>query len=126
MLSLLLKNFIKIVHRQLFVYLSGAGADRKEKSKIPFALYKGRAENQIAKIGFQNFYCFRPAYIYPVQKRKEPNFLYSLGRFLYPILKLFGKRFSIPSTKLAKAMFTVGCKGAKQQILENQDIIELG
>ena len=34
-----------------FCLLSGAGADRTEKSNTSFALYKGMAENQIDKLG---------------------------------------------------------------------------
>jgi len=101
--------------------LSGAGADRTEKSRTSFARYKGMAENQIAKLDLE-FYSFRPAYIYPVEPRKEPNFGYTLFRALYPILKIFGQRFSIRSTELAKAMFHVGLYGAEEQMLENKDI----
>lgn len=104
--------------------LIGSGADRTEKSRVAFAKYKGMAENQIAAIGFESFYTFRPAYIYPVQKRAEPNLMYSLSRTLYPLLKLFGKGFSIKSSEQAKAMFTVGINGANKQELENKDILD--
>ena len=59
--------------------LSGAGADRTEKSKTSFALYKGMAENQIAKLNLK-FHSFRPAYIYPVDPRKEPNVGYKINQ----------------------------------------------
>lgn len=101
--------------------LSGAGADRSEKSKAAFARYKGMAENQISKMGL-SFYTFRPSYIYPVTARKEPNFMYRLSRAIYPILKLFGDGLSIRSTELAFTMFHVGLHGAQQEILENKDI----
>lgn len=104
-------------------FLSGAGADRTEKSKTSFALYKGMAENQLAKMNLV-FYSFRPGYIYPVEPRKEPNFGYTVIRFLYPLLKLFGSKYSITSTELARAIFNVGLHGADRQILENQDILK--
>ena len=103
--------------------LSGAGADRTETSKTPFALFKGMAENEIAKMKL-NFYSFRPGYIYPVEPRKEPNFGYKIMRFLYPLIKIFGKNYSITSTDLANAMFNVSINGADTQILENKDILE--
>lgn len=102
--------------------LSGAGADRTQKSKTSFALYKGMAENQIAKLNLK-FYSFRPAFIYPVNPRKEPNVGYKIIKSLYPLLKLLGDKYSIKSTELANAMFNVGLKGADKQILENQDIL---
>lgn len=102
--------------------LSGAGADRTEKSRTAFARYKGTAENRIAKLNLK-FYSFRPAYIYPVEPRKEPNAAYRILRIFYPVLKIFGNKFSIKSTELAKAMFNVGLNGAEKQILENRDIL---
>jgi len=103
--------------------LSGAGADRTEKSRVSFALYKGMAENQISVLGL-NFHVFRPGYIYPVVARKEPNFMYKLSRFLYPVFKMIGKKYSIKSTELGLAMFNVGMNGAGKEILENEDILE--
>ena len=44
--------------------------------------------------------------------------------FFYPLLKAFGKKYSITSTELAKSMFNVGLNGAEKQILENQVILE--
>ena len=87
-----------------FCLLSGAGADRTEKSRTSFAKYKGMAENQIQKMDL-NFYTFRPSYIYPVTSRDEPNLMYKVSRMLYPLIKLFGENASITSVELAKALF---------------------
>lgn len=102
--------------------LSGTGADRTEKSKTSFALYKGMMENIISTLKLE-FYSFRPGYIYPVEARNEPNFIYKLMRMLYPLLKLFGNRYSIRSTQLAQAMFGIGLMGFNKEILENIDIV---
>ena len=67
-------------------------------------------------------FSFRPAYIYPVESRKEPNVAYKIFRVLYPVFNAMG--LSIRSTDLANAMFNVGVNGAKKQILENKDIFE--
>ena len=104
-----------------FCLLSGQGADRTEKSRTAFARYKGMAENQIDELGLI-FYTFRPGYIYPVEKRKEPNLMYRIIRWGYPMLKLMGENVSIKSTELAAAMLHVGLNGADKQILENRDI----
>jgi uncharacterized protein YbjT (DUF2867 family) len=106
-----------------FCLLSGAGTDRTEKSKTAFARFKGMAENQIAALNLK-FHTLRPAYIYPTTKRKEPNLGYTMFRFLYPIIKLFGKKYSIKSTELAAAIFNVGRIGADKEILENEDILK--
>lgn len=103
--------------------LSGAGADLSEKSRTPFAKYKGMAENALMRLQFDQLYIFRPAYIYPVTKRKEPNVMYSLSRGLYPLIRLFGEKASIQSTDLAAAMVQTIYSKPSQQILENQDIL---
>lgn len=102
--------------------LSGAGADRSEKSRTSFAKYKGMAENQISSLGL-NFYTFRPGYIFPVTPRKEPNLMYRISRTLYPLIRLMGPSSSIKSTELASAMFNVGLFGADSEILENKAIL---
>lgn len=110
----------------MFCLLSGSGADRTEKSRISFAKYKGISENYLFdKIG-NRAYSFRPGYIYPVEKRKEPNAMYSISRALYPVLKLFGRNTSIKSTELALGMFLCGVQsGWKKNVLENRDILDL-
>ena len=107
-----------------FVLLSGQGADRTEKSSIAFARFKGMAENQIAAQDLALFNSFRPSYIYPVTPRAEPNFGYKLSRWLYPVFKLMGKRFSITSEQLAQAMLLAVLNKNPNQILENKHILE--
>lgn len=103
--------------------LSGQGADRTEESKTSFARYKGMAENRISKLKL-TFYSFRPGYIYPTVSRNEPNLLYRVMRFSYPLIRLFGSNVSVKSTELALAMFKVGMHGTEKEILENKDILQ--
>lgn len=107
-----------------FCLLSGQGADRSGKSNLMFARDKGVIENELAALGFSSFHSFRPGYIYPVVPRKEPNFTYRLMRFLYPLVKLMGKKYSITSVELANAMFFTGVKGCEKEVLENSDIAD--
>lgn len=115
------------VHRQSpnahFCLLSGSGADRTEKSSMAFAKDKGVAENLLSALDFNQFYSFRPGYIYPVKERKEPNFSYRLMRYLYPLLKILGPNFSITSEELAKAMFETGFKSLPTEVFENAEIL---
>lgn len=106
--------------------LSGQGADRSERSRMMFARDKGAIENYLSALDLSAFYSFRPGYIYPVEKRQEPNLSYRISRKLYPLLKWMGTKFSIQSTELAKGMFLVGLNGFEQQVLENKDIVALG
>ena len=63
-----------------FSFLSGSGADPTGRSRMAFARYKGESESGLLAAGFPRVYIFRPAYIYPVEPRKEPNFTYRLMR----------------------------------------------
>lgn len=105
-----------------FCLLSGQGADRSEKSNLQFARDKGAIENAIALLAFKAFYTFRPGYIYPTNKRKEPNFIYTLSRILYPIIKMLGKNLSITDQELAQTIFRVGLNGYQKEILENKEM----
>jgi uncharacterized protein YbjT (DUF2867 family) len=108
-----------------FCFLSGQGADQKEKSRVAFAKYKGMAENYLIQKNFGQLYIFRPAYIYPVQKREEPNFSYRLFRRLYPLMKSLYPKGLITSEQLGQAMFKAGIIGTTKVVLENQDIKEI-
>lgn len=116
------KMYQKYNPRGIFCFLSGAGADQTEKSRMMFAQDKGIAENFLIRQNYHELYIFRPAYIYPVTPRKEPNFTYSLSRKLYPLLKTIYPNGVITSEHLAKAMFQVGLKGASKTVFENVDI----
>ena len=106
-------------------FLSGQGADQTERSKMSFARYKGMAENHIIGLGFTALNIFRPGYIYPVQKREEPNFSYKIFRWMYPLMKSLAPKSSITSEELANAMFQAGIKKLNKGVLENQEIKDI-
>ena len=111
-----------------FSFLSGGGADPTGRSRIPFARYKGEAEKALLAEGFPSVYIFRPAYIYPVEPRKEPNFSYRLLRAIYPVFRLLFPNFQIRSDDLAKAMVDVVLSQTKERenrVLENRDIRDM-
>ncbi|MGA8617396.1 MAG: hypothetical protein WB660_02605 [Candidatus Sulfotelmatobacter sp.] len=71
-----------------FSFLSGNGADPTGRSRLAFARYKGQAEKALLAAGFPRVYVFRPAYIYPVEPRREPNLSYRLLRGIYPAFRV--------------------------------------
>jgi uncharacterized protein YbjT (DUF2867 family) len=108
-----------------FSFLSGSGADPTGRSRIPFARYKGEAENALLAAGFPRVYLFRPAYIYPVEPRKEPNFSYRLLRTVYPAFRALFPNQVIRADDLARAMLDVVVMKAGQPggpVFENRDI----
>jgi uncharacterized protein YbjT (DUF2867 family) len=102
-----------------FSLLSGNGADPTGRSRMAFARYKGEAEKALVATGFPRVYIFRPAYIYPVEPRKEPNLSYRLLRWSYPAFRVLFPNLVIESDVLARAMVDA----AVQRTGERQSII---
>ena len=116
------KEILKHNENLTFCFLSGAGADQQEKSRMLFARAKGAAENFLLNQEFGAVYIFRPRYIYPVTPRKEPNFTYRFTRVLYPVLSRIYPNIGMTSEELAHVMVDVGLRGGNQSIYENSDI----
>jgi uncharacterized protein YbjT (DUF2867 family) len=108
-----------------FSFLSGNGADPTGRSRIPFARYKGEAEKALFAVGFPRVCIFRPAYIYPIEPRNEPNFSYRFLRGIYPVFRLLFPNLVIRSDDLARAMVDATVRGREERgdlVLENRDI----
>jgi uncharacterized protein YbjT (DUF2867 family) len=106
-------------------FLSGNGADPSSRSRIPFARYKGEAENALLAAGFPHVYILRPAYIYPVEPRKEPNFSYRLLRAIYPAFRVLLPNQVIRADDLARAMVDLAVRRTGERgglVFENRDI----
>jgi uncharacterized protein YbjT (DUF2867 family) len=108
-----------------FSFLSGSGADPTGQSRMPYARYKGEAEKALLAAGFPHVYIFRPAYIYPVEPRKEPSFSYRLLRGIYPAFRALFPNQVIRADDLARVMVDAAVQGTSQPqgpIFENRDI----
>ena len=108
-----------------FSFLSGSGADPTGRSRLAFARYKGQAEKALLAAGFPRVYLFRPAYIYPVEPRKEPNFNYRLIRAIYPVFRVLLPNQVIRADDLGRAMVDVVLLQTQKRqdvVIENRDI----
>lgn len=90
-----------------FSFLSGSGADPTGRSRVAFARYKGKAEKALLAAGFPRLYIFRPAYIYPVEPRREPTLGYRVLRAIYPLFRRLLPNQVIQADDLARAMVDV-------------------
>jgi uncharacterized protein YbjT (DUF2867 family) len=122
-------EFARVLHASspeaAFSFLSGSGADPTGRSRMSFARYKGEAENALLAAGFPRVYLFRPAYIYPVTPRKEPNFTYRLMRAIYPAFRMLFPNQVIRADDLARAMLNVVVQKTAERetrVFENRDI----
>ena len=108
-----------------FSFLSGRGADPTGRSRMAFARYKGDAEKALLASGFPWVYIFRPAYIYPVQPRQEPNLSYRLMRAIYPAFRVLFPNQVIRADDLARSMVDIVIRVAQEPrslVFENRDI----
>jgi uncharacterized protein YbjT (DUF2867 family) len=108
-----------------FAFLSGNGADPTGRTRIAFARDKGAAENGLRAAGFTRLYLFRPAYIYPVEPRKEPTLSYRLLRTVYPAFRILFPGLSIQSDDLGRVMVNLSIQDnapPESRVLENRDI----
>ena len=122
-------EFVRVLSRSspeaAFSFLSGSGADPTGRSRMSFARYKGEAERALLAAGFPRVYIFRPAYIYPVEPRKEPNVSYRVLRVIYPAFRLLFPYQVIRADDLARVMVDAAVHGTPQRagpVFENRDI----
>jgi uncharacterized protein YbjT (DUF2867 family) len=122
-------EFVRVLHGSspdtTFSFLSGNGADQIGRSRMAFARYKGEAEKALLAAGFPRVFIFRPAYIYPVEPRKEPNLSYRLLRAIYPAFRVLFPNQVIRADRLARAMVDAVLQDTGKRanvVLENRDI----
>ena len=122
-------QFARVLHGSspdaAFSFLSGNGADPTGRSRLPFARYKGEAEKALLAAGFPRVCIFRPAYIYPVEPRNEPNFSYRLLRSIYPVFRGLSPNLVIRADGLAQSMVDAAVRRTEERgglVLENRDI----
>jgi uncharacterized protein YbjT (DUF2867 family) len=105
-----------------FVFLSGMGADSKEKSRTIFARVKGKTENALQKLGFKKLVCARPGGIIPLKPNKNAPWF---ERYLSPIMAFIAPAFTISTVQLGKSLIHLAKYGANKIILENKELKKL-
>jgi uncharacterized protein YbjT (DUF2867 family) len=108
-----------------FSFLSGNGADQTGRSRMAFGRFKGEAEKALVAMAFSRLYLFRPAYIYPVEPRKEPSFSYRMLRSIYPLFRVLFPNQVVRADDLARVMVDAAVRGTgapQGPVFENRDI----
>ena len=93
-------EFARIIRRSspdaAFSFLSGSGGTRETEAG---------SHSHATRV--PRLYIFPPAYIYPVEPRKEPNFRYRPLRAIYPAFQILFPNQVIPADDLARATVDV-------------------
>ena len=123
------KTMANLNPEMTFIYVSGAGTDSAERSRMMWARVKGKTENDLLKMPFRSAYMFRPGYIQPLHgirtKTKWYGALYAVMGPLYPLWKRLLPKYVTTTECVGRAMLNVVRHGASKRFLENQDINEL-
>ena len=109
-----------------FVFVSGDGADRTEKSSTLFKRIKGRAENALLHSGLQDLYIARPDAVRPRHRNKKAPLAYKLFYPFFPIVATLSPNSVIWSDVLARALLHLAKEGHALRTLENLDLQKLG
>ena len=86
---------------------------------------RGSPRRHWSQTGSPTFTSFRPAYIYPVEPREEPNSSYRLLRGIYPMFRLLFPNQVIRADDLARVMLDAAVRGTGEHRgprFDNRDI----
>ncbi len=118
-------TLLKLGRDMTFGYVSGARTDSTEKGRSMWARVKGRTENELAELPFEQEFNFRPGYMHPTPGLKNTLPLYKYTSWLYPVVrKLFPNAVSTLA-ELGQAMIKAAIIGYPKQVLEVKDIVKL-
>jgi uncharacterized protein YbjT (DUF2867 family) len=111
-----------------FIYVSGLGADRSERSRTMWARVRGRTENALLGLPLKVF-VFRLALVQPVHgavsRTRSYRLFYAAAAPLLPLLRVLFPG-SVTNTELVGcAMLEVARRGAPRQLLDSRDINRL-
>jgi len=109
-----------------FVFVSGNGADRTEKSRTIFKRLKGKAENYLLSCGLKDVIIARPDAVRPKRKNKKAPFLYKLFYPLFPLMQALAPNHVIWSDVLGKALVDLAKEGSDENTVENVELRVLG
>jgi uncharacterized protein YbjT (DUF2867 family) len=111
--------------QMVFVYVSGAGADSSETSRIMWERVRGKTENALLKLPFRGVYIFRPGMIQPVGVRSKTTayrWFYTLTKPLLPMLRAMLPDQILSTPQVGQAMLAAVRHGAPKRVLESPDI----
>jgi hypothetical protein len=112
-----------------FCYVSGAGTDTKEKSRMMWARVKGRTENELLAL-FPKAYMFRPGFIQPSNGIESSTpayrFFYRAFGFLSPVLEAVAPNSITSTDRFGRAMIAAARARGPSRVIEMAEINALG
>jgi len=116
------KTLSRLNPGMVFCYVSGAGTDETETSKLEWARLKGRTENELAQLPFKKMYAYRPGFIKPIPGAAHAHAFYNYINWLFPFGKnLFPNGFNTME-ELGLSMINLTLHPADINILRGKEI----
>lgn len=108
-----------------FCYVSGVGTDSTESGSSNWAKVKGKTENELMKLPFQQVYAFRPGFIKPTKGLSKTHNFYKYISWLFPLGRALYPNGFCTLEELALSMIYVTGQGKGRQIINGTEIIAL-
>ncbi len=109
-----------------FIYVSAAGADGTERSRVMWARIKGRTENALRRLPFKAVFLFRPGIIQPLHgirsKTRAYRLFYRLAAPLLSPLRRLLPELVLTTDSIGRAMLVATRMGAPKSVLESSDL----
>ena len=113
----------------VFCFVSGAGADSTERSRIMWARVKGEAENAVLRMAFRGVYVFRPSLVQPVRGVRSRTgwytAFYTIAAPFLPLMLRLAPAHVTTSSRVGRAMLDVAARGFPERVLHSRDINRL-
>ena len=104
-----------------FCYVSAKGTD----GKTMWARVKRRTENDLAKMGFKQFFAFRPFMLTPTKGLRNTHGFYNYISWLFPLGRVVYPEGFCTLRELALAMIQVGYQGYSKKIITPTDMVNI-
>ena len=125
----LAKILVELNSKMTFNYVSGEGTDSTEKGRMMWARVKGKTENDLLNLGFNQAFMFRPGMIIPLRgiksRTKSYQFLYDYFMWLVKLVKAISPNTVVDTTQIGLAMINSVLREYPNKILRSKDIIIL-
>lgn len=108
-----------------FCYISGAGTDSSEKGRVRWARVKGKTENDLMKLPFNQVFALRPGFIKAIEGMTRTNPWYKYVSWLFPIGRNLYPAGFCKLEELSNAMINLTRDGYPKQVIEGKYIIKL-
>ena len=109
-----------------FCYISGAGADEEEESRMMWARVRGGLENRLLELDGGPTWIFRPGFVQPVKGVTSRTTLYKAAYAVlgpvFPVLDRIAPRHVTTTERLGLALIRAARDGAPRSRLDNADI----